>query len=106
MYKGYIYGVIPGGQLACLDLNGKQKWTSGSTYRFGIGPYIIGDGKILVLDDVGVLTAAEATPAGFHPLGQVRILNGHDCWGPMALAGGRLIARDLTHMVRLDIAKR
>ncbi len=106
LYNGYIYGVIPGGQLACLDLNGKIKWTSGAAYRFGIGPYIIADGKILALDDLGLLTIAEASPAAFRPLGQARLLSGHDCWGPMALAGGRLIARDLTKMVCVDIAKR
>lgn len=105
-YKGYIYGVIPGGQMTCLDLNGRQKWTSGSTYRFGIGPYMIADGKILALDDSGLLTIADASPAGFHPLAQARILNGSDAWGPMALAGGRLIARDLTRMVCVDMTKR
>ncbi len=104
-YKGFIYGVIPGGQLACLDLNGRQKWTSGSTYKFGIGPYVIADAKIYVMDDSGVLTVADASPAGFHPLGQARLLNGHDSWGPIAIAGGRLIARDLTKMVCVDVAK-
>jgi outer membrane protein assembly factor BamB len=105
-YKGYVYGVIPGGQMACIDLNGKQKWTSGSQYRFGLGPYIIADGKIIVMNDQGVITVAAATPAGFKPLAQFRALTGQDCWGPMALAGGRLIARDLTRMVCLDMAKR
>lgn len=105
-YNGYIYGVIPGGQFACLDLNGNLKWTSGNAYRFGIGPYMIADGKILVLDDMGLLTIADASPAGFRPSAQARLLSGHDCWGPMALAGGRLIARSLTQMVCVDLAKR
>ncbi len=105
LYNGYIYGVIPGGQLACLDLDGKIKWTSGAAYRFGIGPYLIADGKILALDDLGLLTIAESSPKAFRPLAQARLLGGHDCWGPMALAGGRLIARDLTKMVCVDIAK-
>ena len=105
-YKGCIYGVIPGGQMACIDLNGRQKWTSGSAYRFGLGPYLIADGKIIAMDDSGVVTMADATPAGFRPLTQFRALTGHDSWGPMALAGGRLIARDLTRMVCVDVAKR
>ncbi|MHB1456479.1 MAG: PQQ-binding-like beta-propeller repeat protein [Armatimonadota bacterium] len=104
-YKGYIYGVIPGGQLACLDLTGKQRWTSGTSYKFGIGPYMIADGKIIVMNDSGVMTIAEASPTGFKPLVQAKLLSGHDSWGPMALAGGRLIARDLTQMVCIDIAK-
>jgi outer membrane protein assembly factor BamB len=103
-YKGYIYGVIPGGQLVCLDLNGKQVWNSGRS-RFGLGPYTIAGGKIYVMNDTGVLTLADATPTGYRQLSQSKILNGPDSWGPMAIAGGRLIARDLTRMVGLDIAK-
>lgn len=103
-YKGYIYGVIPGGQMACLDTSGRQVWNSGAS-RFGLGPYIIADGKIFVVSDDGVLTMAKATNAGYQQLSQARILNGPDSWGPMALAGGRLIARDITKMVCLDIAK-
>jgi hypothetical protein len=32
------------------------------------------------------------------------VLNGHDAWGPLALAGSRLLARDLDSMVCLDLA--
>jgi outer membrane protein assembly factor BamB len=32
------------------------------------------------------------------------IEDGVDCWGPMALVGGRLIVRDMTRMVCLDVA--
>jgi hypothetical protein len=28
-----------------------------------------------------------------------------ECWGPLALAGGRLYARDLTRMVCIDLRK-
>ena len=44
LYQGYIYGVIPGGQLACLDLHGHQVWSSGSEHRFGLGPYLLARG--------------------------------------------------------------
>ncbi|HSV74747.1 MAG TPA: PQQ-binding-like beta-propeller repeat protein, partial [Chthonomonadales bacterium] len=37
-YEGYIYGVRPGGELVCIDLNGNERWSSGTTRRFGIGP--------------------------------------------------------------------
>jgi len=102
-YKGYIYGVKPDGQLACLDLNGKPVWTSDSANRFGIGPYLIADGLIYVMDDTGLLTLAMATPEGYKQLAQSQILKGHDSWGPMVIVGGRLIARDLTRMVCLDV---
>ena len=103
-YKGYIYGIISGGQLVCLDPSGKQLWNSGTT-RFGLGPYMIAQGMIYLLNDTGLLTLAEATPAGYHQLARAKVLQGHDAWGPLALAGGRLIARDLTKMVCLDVKK-
>ena len=68
----------------------RSVWTSGSQHRFGLGPYLIADGLIFVLNDDGRLTLAEATPAGYQPLAQAQVLDGHDAWGPMALAAGRL----------------
>lgn len=104
LYKGYIYGVIPGGQLVCMDLNGKVLWNSGGT-RFGIGPYIIAGGMIYLMNDSGVLTLAQASPSGYKQLAQAKILNGSESWGPISIAGGRLIARDMTRMVCVDIGR-
>jgi outer membrane protein assembly factor BamB len=103
LYEGSIYAVKPGGQLACIDLNGKLLWSSGSANRFGLGPYFIAGGLIYVMDDTGLLTLAEATHVGYKQLAQAQVLKGHDAWGPMALVGGRLIVRDLTRMVCLDV---
>jgi outer membrane protein assembly factor BamB len=105
LYENLIYGVRPNGELACLDLDGKVIWTSGAAHRFGLGPFLIADGVILVLDESGKLTLAEASSSEFKPLAQAQVLHGHDAWGPMALAGGRLILRDLTRMVCLDVAE-
>jgi outer membrane protein assembly factor BamB len=104
-YGGYIYGVKSGGELVCMDTSGKPRWTSG-VRRFGLGPYLIADGLIYLLDDTGTLTMAQASPDAYKELGQIKILNGPDAWGPMALVNGLLIARDLTHMVCLDISNR
>ena len=109
-YKGYIYGVIPAGgsgQLACLSLEGKQMWVSGSKYRFGLGSYLIADGLILLLNDTGTLTLVEATEAAFKPLATCRLFDhGHDSWGPMALVEGRLFARDVTRLACFDLRER
>jgi outer membrane protein assembly factor BamB len=104
--EDHLYGVRPDGQLACLDLEGKVKWTSGSEHRFGLGPYLIAGGRIFALSDSGSLTMAEAAPDGFKLLGQAKVLHGQEAWGPMAFAGGRLIARDLTRMVCLDLSEK
>ena len=56
------------------------------------------------MDDDGKLTMAQATPGGYKRLGAAQIiLGGHDAWGPIALAGGRMIVRDMRKMVCLDV---
>lgn len=102
-YKGHIYGVNASNELACLDLNGKVLWTSTSSHKFGRGPYIIADGLIYVMNDDGLLTVAEATPTGYKQLAFAKVLEGPDAWGPMAIAAGRLILRDLNRMICLKI---
>jgi outer membrane protein assembly factor BamB len=110
-YGGQIYGILPGdagsqaGQLVCLDLAGQQVWASGTDHRFGLGPLIIADGLLFAMNDDGVLTMAEATSAGFKPLGTAKVLDGHETWAPMAIAGGRLLVRNLQRMVCLDVRK-
>lgn len=105
-YQGHLFGVREKDkQLVCLDLHGRQVWASGSEHRFGLGPYLIADGLIYVLDDAGRLTLAEATTAGYKQLAEARVLPGHDSWGPMAMIAGRLLTRDVTRMVCLDVAE-
>jgi len=110
-YEGHVYGVLPkeagslGGQLVCLGLDGKHVWTSGTGHRFGLGPWMIADGLIFAMNDDGVLTTAEATAGGFKPLAQAKVLDGRETWAPLAIAGGRLIVRDLKRMVCLDVRR-
>jgi outer membrane protein assembly factor BamB len=105
-YQGYIYGIRPDGQLTCLEPSGHVVWTSTSAHKFELGPYIIADGLIYVMNDSGLLTLAEATPTGYRQLAEAKVLEGPDAWGPMAIAGGRLILRDLNRMICLDVAER
>ena len=104
-YEGYLYGVDMDKQLTCLDLEGNVVWRSTSENRFGYGPYAIAGRLIYVLDDSGVLTLADATSAGYVQLDQAKVLDGIESWAPMAIAAGRLLVRDLTRMVCLDIAQ-
>ena len=62
------------------------------------------DGLIYALNDNGKLSLLEASPAGFNLLGQAQVWKDHESWGPMAFASGRLVARDLTRVVCLDVA--
>ncbi len=103
-YNGYIYGVRPDKQLVCLDMDGKVVWASGSQNKYGLGPYIIADGLIYILNDHGLLSLIEASPEAFRLLDQAKVLDGHDSWGPPALVAGRLLVRDLTTMICLDVS--
>jgi len=105
-YNGYIYGVRPDEQLVCLSTEGSIIWTSSAANKFGLGPYMIADGLIYVLDDNGTLTLANASPNAYNQFAQANMIDGHDAWGCMALASGRLIIRDLTRMVCLDVSAR
>jgi outer membrane protein assembly factor BamB len=104
LYNGHLYGIIQNGQLVCLDLSGSPLWRSGHVARFGLGPHIIASGLIYALGEQGVLTLAEATPAGYNQLAQAKILDSLPAYGPMALVSGRLLARDSTRMVCLDVS--
>ena len=104
LYNGYLYGVSIGDQqLVCLDLKGNRVWSSGHTAKFGLCPYLIAEGIIYVLDEGGNLTLVEANPSGYKQLAQAKVLDGSHPWGPMALVGGRLICRDMSTMVCLDV---
>jgi outer membrane protein assembly factor BamB len=86
-----------------MDPQGKQIWDSGKD-RFGHGPYMIADGAILVMSNDGLLAMVEASVTQYRPLARYQVFeDGHDAWGPMALAGGRLIVRDMTRMTCLDL---
>ncbi|OGV67298.1 MAG: hypothetical protein A3K19_25595 [Lentisphaerae bacterium RIFOXYB12_FULL_65_16] len=108
-YREHLFSVLPNDagehrrELVCLTPEGRVAWTSGTEVRFGLGPFLIADGKIFVLNDDGVLTLAEARVDGYHPLAQAKVLDGRDAWGPMALVNGRLLLRDWKRMLCLDV---
>jgi outer membrane protein assembly factor BamB len=110
LYDNYLYGVRPGkGELVCLGLNGEEKWASGTANSFGLGPYLVADGKVFVLADQrgkrepGTLCMIEAAPDGYRELAAMKLLDGHDAWGPMAIVGNRLILRDETNLICVEL---
>lgn len=111
LYKNHLFSVLPAdagalkAQAACMTADGKPVWYSGKEHRFGIGPFIIADNKMFILSDDGILTMIKADISQYTQLGQTRVLNGPDAWGPMAIVNGRLILRDLKKMICLDMRK-
>lgn len=106
LMRDHIFGVRPDGKFVCLDLQGKVAWTSEPGQQFGIGPYMAADGLFLAVNDTGLLRLVAADPARYRLLAQAQVLKGRESWAPPALAGGRLIVRDLTRMVCLDLRAR
>ncbi len=111
---GLLYAVLPKDagehreELACYDPAGPGRllWTSGNELRFGLGPCLAADGKLYLLDDRGVLTMARAGRQGFHVLARAQVIpDARDAWGPPALVEGKLLLRDATRLVCLDVSK-
>jgi len=113
-YMDRLYAILPKdagplrNQLVCYhpDDCTKLLWSSGKSTRFGLGPYMIADGKFFILSDDGVLTIAKATTREYSQLAQAKILDGHDAWGPMAIVNGLLLARDSRRLVCVDLRLR
>lgn len=112
-YEGHLFGILPKDagplrqQFVCCtpDAIDTFAWTSGKSVRFGLGPYLLADGKFLILNEDGTLVLTRAAVAGYQPLAQAKVVDGPDAWGPMALVDGRLLLRDTRTLVCLDLRK-
>ncbi len=110
-FDGRLFTVMPNDagplnrQLVCMTPDGKPLWSSGKNWRFGLGPFMIVDNRILILSDDGALTMANANADKFDPMATADILDGREAWGPLALVDGLLLCRDTTRMVCLDLRK-
>jgi len=85
---------------------GKQVWTSSGKASFELGSFILADGMFLILEGkTGMLRLLEASTTEYKDLANAQVLSGHDVWGPLALSDGKLVIRDLTRMVCLDLKR-
>ena len=92
------------GLFTCLDLDGKQVWTSDGAAAFGLGSFLLADGMFFALEGkTGMLRLIEASTGGYRELARAQVLSGHDVWGPMALSDGILVLRDMSRMVAIKV---
>jgi outer membrane protein assembly factor BamB len=111
LHHGLLYGILPKdagsmrNEFVCCDPNDLTNiiWSSGKTNRFGLGPYLMIEDKFLILNDDGNLTLAQVKNKQFKIIAQKKVLQGHDAWGPFALADGKLLLRDSKQMICLDL---
>ena len=107
VYRGHLFAVgkKKRGLFTCLSLDGKQIWTSEGKASFGLGSFLLADGMFLVMEgDTGKLRLIEASASGYNELASAQVFAGQEVWGPMALSDGKLVLRDLTRMICLDVA--
>ncbi len=114
LHKGHLFMVDSplGGQLikqfVCMkaDASGKVVWSSGKEKRFGLGPFILADDKFYILDDSGKLTMCRASTEKWEELGSYQFFkDGHDAWGPIAVAGTRMLLREFKKFICIDVGK-
>lgn len=111
-YDNHLFTVMPADagdlklQARCIDAEGNEKWNSGKEHRFGIGPYIVADGKMFILSSEGDLTMIKADTREYTQLAQHKALEGPDAWGPMAIVNGKMLLRDFRRMICIDLSER
>ena len=92
---GHLYGFDgrqeEGTSLRCVEWKtGRVRWSQAG---FPCGPMIAADGHLIVLSETGDLVLVEITPAGYKEKARAAVLTS-PCRANLALAGGRLFARD------------
>lgn len=97
---GCLYGFDgrqeAGTEMRCVELKtGKVHW---SKEGFGCGSMLVVEGRLLVLSESGELLLVECNRDKYHEKARAAVLTG-PCRAPMALANGRLYARDNKKLV-------
>ena len=111
LFQGHLIGIQPKdaaalrNQLVCFKPDDLRNpvWASGSEERFGLGPYLIADNKLFILNDDGVLTIATPSIKSYLKVDQIKLFEGQDAWAPIAVADGYMVLRDSKRMVCLKM---
>lgn len=115
LFQNHLFGVSSKtkGRFTCLSLDGKIVWqspvVSGNAQEsrtFNLGGFLLADGLFFVLDgNTGMLRLLEANTGDYKEIASAQVLSGEDVWGPMALSEGKLVIRDMSQMVCLQVGR-
>lgn len=101
VHNGYAYG-LDEGILTCVDLaTGERKWKGG---RYGYGQVLLASGHLIVTTENGEIVLVKADPTAHKEVTRFAALEGRT-WNVPALAGGRLLVRNATHMACYNLAE-
>jgi outer membrane protein assembly factor BamB len=93
---------LPAAAITCLEAKtGRELWKKEKVGYFHAGLICTGDGKLLVLNDSGLLTLLEVDARGANELARAKV-----CGGTLispALADGRLYVRDDKEVICLQL---
>jgi outer membrane protein assembly factor BamB len=111
---GHLFGILPKdartlrNQFVCVRAEDPTNvvWSSGATARFGLGPYILADGRFYLLDDDATLYIVAKSTTGYRELDKVKLFDGFDAWAPLAIANGLMVLRDSEKMICIDMRKK
>jgi outer membrane protein assembly factor BamB len=100
LHDGHIYG-LDEDILTCLEAEtGEVKWKDG---RYGYGQVLLASGHLLIQCANGDLALVKATPERHVEVARVPALKGKT-WNVPALAGGRLLVRNIAEMACFDLS--
>lgn len=110
---GHLFGILPKdartlrNQMVCVRPEDPTQvvWSSGPTARFGLGPYILADGKFYLLDDNATLIILQKSTSSYRELDRIQLFEGHDAWAPLAIADGYMVLRDSKTMICINLKK-
>ncbi len=99
-HEGYLYG-MNNRIFTCVDaVTGEVEWRSREP---GDGfPTMVGD-QLVIMTKPGSLHVAEASPEAYHEVARIDLFEEHS-WSETAFASGRLFARSMGHLARIDPA--
>ncbi|HZZ78795.1 MAG TPA: PQQ-binding-like beta-propeller repeat protein [Gemmataceae bacterium] len=108
-HDGHIYG-FDGRQdsptpttLRCFELKSRKiRWQEP---RFGNGTMIYADGQLIILTEKGDLVLVQATPNAFRETARFHLLDAAPARAQIALAAGKLYARDQRKLVSVNLQK-
>jgi len=110
LYKDHLYFNSNSNEasdgLMCVDLDGKILWQTGESPNFERGHTLLVDGMLYIIEGKrGSLHLVELSPDGYKEAGKIEgLLGGKEIWGPLSLCGTKLIIRDQSKMLCLDLS--
>ena len=109
LHNGYFYVQYSTNDrkdgMVCMSLDGQIQWKTKTSPVFDKGSSILAEGLLLSTDGRRSLYLIELDPSAFKPLATVRLLEGNQNWAPLALADGKLLIRDQSHLRCLKVAQ-